>query len=133
FFITVFIKRSLNIASPLIPVHLLREPHIAVCFIFGFVSGVCITTSHTLISLYIQGALRQSIQAAGGVIMASAIGWAIGSFACSYLLRKLDLRTVCLVAISALTSGFSLIAFGGPKNNLSYFVFCNFILGFGLG
>lgn len=132
-FAAAFIKRSLNIASPLIPVQLLREPHIAVCIIFGIVSGVCITTSHTLISLYIQGALRQSIQAAGGVIMASAIGWAVGSFACSYLLRKIDLRTVCLVAILALTSGFSLIAFGGPQNNLRYFVVCNFILGFGLG
>jgi MFS family permease len=131
--LALFIKRSLRVPSPLIPIRLVFEPHIAVCILFGVVSGLCITTAHSLISLYIQGALRLSMQAAGGAIMATSIGWAIGSFTCSHLLKRLDLRLVFLVATCALVLGFSLLGFGPPKQALAFFVMCNSILGFGLG
>lgn len=128
-----FVKRSLTSLSPVIPFHLLRDPQIACCVIFGIISGICITTSYTLISLYIQGALRLSIASAGSVIMACSIGWAAGSFFCSYLLRLFNLRSCFLLSSCVLATGFSLLAMGEEKNTLAYFVICNSILGFGLG
>jgi MFS family permease len=132
-FILIFIKRSLSITSPLIPLKLLKTAVIGACIAFGVISGACLTMSNTLISLYIQGALRQTMTSAGYVVTATSIGWTAGSFFCGFLLHRLGLRTVCLIAICVLTTGFVLLNRSPTTDPLSYFIVSNFIVGFGLG
>lgn len=128
-----FVKRCLTITSPLIPLKVLKTPLIATCIAFGIISGGCLTISNTLISLYIQGALRESLQSAGFVITATSLGWTAGSFFCGFLLHRIGLRAVALVAIFVMITGFGLLARANPSNTLYYLIFANAVLGFGLG
>ncbi|MDB6080935.1 MAG: drug resistance transporter, drug:H+ antiporter-2 family protein [Chlamydiia bacterium] len=131
--LALFVKRSLRIASPLIPFHLLKTPLIATCIAFGIISGACLTISNTLISLYIQGALRESLAKAGYVISATSIGWAIGSFFCGLLLHRIGLRAICFIATGTLITGFSLLSRATTSDTISYLIVSNAVLGFGLG
>lgn len=128
-----FIKRAFTIESPLIPLKLLKNKVIFACIAFGVISGACLTLSNTLISLYIQGALRQTMTSAGFVVTATSIGWTTGSFFCGFLLHRIGLRSVCLTAICMLALGFILLNQANISLPLAYFIASNFVVGFGLG
>lgn len=119
--------------SPLIPISLLKNPVIASCIIFGVISGASLTTAGSLISLYIQGALRESIRSAGFVIASMSVGWTIGSFFCGILLHKLLLRMVTAISLVALMIGFILLGFSDRAVSIYYFIGATFTVGFGMG
>ncbi len=128
-----FVRRSFQVSSPLIPFRLLSVPGVALCIAFGFITGICLTTSATLVSLYIQGAMRLSVRIAGFVVTASSIGWVIGAFLCSYSIARIGWQWVACVAIGAVILGFSLFAFASIHNTLLYFIVACSIIGLGLG
>jgi MFS family permease len=129
----LFVHHCLTTPSPFIHLELLKNRTIAVCIFFGVLSGACLTISSTLISLYIQGALRQSLQMAGFVIAAESIGWAIGSFFCGLLLHKLSIRTLGIISLCMLMLGFFLLSFATLSYPMAYFLISNGIVGFGIG
>lgn len=128
-----FIQRSLQSQSPLVPFKLLQDKEIAICIFFGMVSGACLVSSSSLVSLYIQGALRKSLQEAGFVITATSIGWTCGSFFAGFLLRYASLALLASISLAALTSALFMLSQATLSAPLTYFLIANLILGFGLG
>lgn len=128
-----FCMYSWSAHSPLIPISLLKNPVIASCIIFGVISGACLTTAGSLISLYIQGALRESIRSAGFVIASMSIGWTVGSFFCGILLHKLLLRMVTAISLAALMTGFIFLGLSDKAVSIYYFIGATFTVGFGMG
>jgi len=131
--IALFIRRCLKSSSPLVPFRLLREKEIAICILFGMISGACLVSSSSLVSLYIQGALRKPLQEAGFVITATSIGWTAGSFFAGFLLRHTSLGNLAAISLTALTGALFMLSRAGLTDPLTYFLIANLILGFGLG
>ncbi len=128
-----FSKHAWENESAFIPLRLLKNKGVLACILLGLLSGGCLTTASTLMSFYLQGAVRETITHTGFVIAALSIGWTIGSFFCSALLHKLGLRNVSVIAIVLLTIGFLFYAAANPACSLGYFLLSSSIFGCGMG
>jgi len=129
----LFIFRSLKSESPIIPLRLLKNKMIAICIFLGLISGACLTCASTLISMYLQGAVRQSLQHTGFVIAAMSVGWTAGSFGCGFLLRTNSIGRVSFLALMILLLGFCLYCGSSVDYSLTYFLFSSVVVGFGMG
>lgn len=128
-----FVIDALKSETPLIPLRLLKHRGIFICIVLAFISGACVTWATTLLSLYLQGAMRASLQNTGFVIAAMSIGWAIGSFACGLLVKVWSVGRVCVVAMLLLSLGFCLLAGSTVQFGLTFFLVTSVLVGIGLG
>jgi len=132
-FTTLFLVRSFFIPAPLVPLKLLASPVIGVCVLFGLFTGVCMTTTGSMVSLYIQGALRESLTTTGFVITAMSVAWAAGSILCGLLIGRVGLKWVMVIGILLLLGGFSKLAFLPSHDSMMAFVAAVACVGMGLG
>jgi MFS family permease len=128
-----FVNQTRRATSPLIPFHLLKKHVVAACIVLGIISGACLTILYTLISLYIQGALRESIQTAGFMITAISIGWSVGAFGCSFLLNRIGIQKITLTTMLVLITGFALLSKATLADPRYYFILTTFVIGMGIG
>ena len=129
----LFLVRSFRISAPLVPLKLLASPIIGVCVLFGLFTGVCMTATGSMVSLYIQGALRESLTTTGFVITAMSMAWAMGSILCGLLIGRVGLKWVMVIGTLFLLGGFSKLAFFSSHDSMIAFVGAVACVGMGLG
>jgi MFS family permease len=128
-----FLVHAFLVRAPLIPFKLLGTSSIGICVLFGFFSGICITTASSMISLYTQGVLRESLRTTGYVITIMSLAWAAGSITCGLLINSLGLRKVIAVGMVLLLVGFSKLAFFSTHDSIYSFLIAISAIGVGLG
>ena len=129
----LFVLRSFSIPSPLLPLGLLRYPLIVVCMYFAMLTGFCLTCANSLVALYIQGSMRESLAFTGLAVAALSFGWAAGSYACGFLYSEWGIRKVSFFAVSFLIVGFIFLGIAIPSVSIIYFLVVNFVIGAGMG
>ncbi len=78
--IALFIVREFQTREPLLPLHLWRNPLIAYGNLAGLVSGAAMMGIIAFLPAYMQGAMGESVLAAGYALMALSGGWPAGGF-----------------------------------------------------
>jgi MFS family permease len=123
-------KRS---AEPIFPGALWRNRVIALGNLGGFTNGALIMAVGGYLPTYVQGAMGGSVLAAGLVLGASSISWALASFAAGRLMVRTSYRLVAVIGGSSLVAGSLLLATLEPGRGLAWAATGSFVIGIGMG
>ena len=120
-------------AEPIFPATLWRDRVIALGNLGGFTTGALIMAVSGYLPTYVQGAMGGSVLAAGLVMGASSISWALASFAAGRLMVRTSYRLVAVIGGLALVVGSLLLILLDPGRSLAWAAFGSFVIGIGMG
>ena len=120
-------------AEPLFPASLWRNRVIALGNLGGFTTGALIMAVSGYLPTYVQGAMGGSVLAAGLVLGASSISWALASFAAGRLMVRTSYRLVAVIGGLSLVTGSLLLATLDPGRGFSWAATGSFVIGIGMG
>jgi len=120
-------------AEPLFPASLWRNRVMALGNLGGFTTGALIMAVSGYLPTYVQGAMGGSVLAAGLVLGASSISWALASFAAGRLMVRTSYRLVAVIGGLSLVTGSLLLATLDPGRGFSWAATGSFVIGIGMG
>jgi EmrB/QacA subfamily drug resistance transporter len=120
-------------AEPIFPATLWRNRVIALGNLGGFTGGALIMAVSGYLPTYVQGAMGGSILAAGLVLGASSISWALASFAAGRLMVRTSYRLVAVIGGASLVAGSLMLATLEPESALVWAAAGSFVIGIGMG
>jgi MFS family permease len=120
-------------AEPIFPATLWRNRVIALGNLGGFTNGAIIMAVSGYLPTYVQGAMGGSVLAAGLVMGASSISWALASFAAGRLMVRTSYRLVAVIGGLSLVAGSLLLAALEPGRGLVWAATGSFVIGIGMG
>ena len=120
-------------AEPIFPATLLRDRVIALGNLGGFTTGALIMAVSGYLPTYVQGAMGGSVLAAGLVMGASSISWALASFAAGRLMVRTSYRLVAVIGGLALVAGSLSLILLDPGRALAWAATGSFVIGIGMG
>lgn len=132
-FFVAFIVSQLRAHHPLIPLRLSTQYVIATVTLLGGIAGVCLVTTETLLSFYIQGVRGASVTTAGTMVMMLGAGWWLGSFLSGFAMNHYGARSAAVVGIGCFVIGYFLMSFVGSQQSLVYMGALVAVIGLGLG
>ena len=120
-------------AEPIFPATLWRDRVIALGNLGGFTTGALIMAVSGYLPTYVQGAMGGSVLAAGLVMGASSISWALASFAAGRLMVRTSYRLVAVIGGLALVAGSLSLILLDPGRALAWAATGSFVIGIGMG
>ena len=120
-------------AEPIFPATLWRDRVIALGNLGGFTNGALIMAVSGYLPTYVQGAMGGSVLAAGLVMGASSISWALASFAAGRLMVRTSYRLVAVIGGLALVAGSLSLILLDPGRALAWAATGSFVIGIGMG
>ena len=120
-------------AEPIFPATLWRNRVIALGNLAGFTNGALIMAVSGYLPTYVQGAMGGSVLAAGLVMGASSISWALASFAAGRLMVRTSYRLVAVIGGLALVAGSLSLILLDPGRALAWAATGSFVIGIGMG
>jgi EmrB/QacA subfamily drug resistance transporter len=123
-------KRS---SEPIFPGALWRSRVIALGNLGGFTTGALMMAVGGYLPTYVQGAMGGSVLAAGLVLGASSISWALASFAAGRLMVRTSYRLAAIIGGLSLVAGSLLLAVLEPGSGLAWAATGSFVIGIGMG
>ena len=120
-------------AEPLFPASLWRNRVMALGNLGGFTTGALIMAVSGYLPTYVQGAMGGSVLAAGLVLGASSISWALASFAAGRLMVRTSYRLVAVIGGLSLVTGSLLLATLDPGRGFSWAATGSSVIGIGMG
>ena len=108
----VFIRRSLRIEAPIIPLPLLRTRAFATMNFISFMYGGCVLGFGALVPLYAEERYHFASIQAGTLLTARGVGALCLAATSTYLLRRTGYRLPMVVGFSLAACGMLLLGFG---------------------
>ncbi len=119
--------------DPIIPFQLFRNRTVAVSVGAGFLAGIAMFGAISFIPLFAQGALGMTATKAGSLLTPLMLSWVMMSIIGGRLLLKVSYRTITLIGLVVMTTGFVMLAMFG-RQTPQYFLYIDLVLiGSGLG
>ena len=120
-------------AEPIFRASIWRNRVIALGNLGGFTTGALIMAVSGYLPTYVQGAMGGSVLAAGLVMGASSISWALASFAAGRLMVRTSYRLVAVIGGLALVAGSLSLILLDPGRALAWAATGSFVIGIGMG
>ncbi|TAK22824.1 MAG: MFS transporter [Chloroflexota bacterium] len=122
-----------RVASPIVPLSLLRVPVIGIGYLASVLLGIVQFGVSSFVPLYVQGAMGGTVISVGAVVTPMAIGWPIGSLVAGKLIVKRGYRPILLAGMSSIVVGTLALLLLTPNRPLAYVFVTVGIIGLGMG
>ena len=124
-----------NAADPVLPLDLLRSPHIAAAIAVSFLIGVLLFGIDTYIPLFVQGVKGGSATIAGRTITPLFLSWSISVFLAARVVVRFGFRRTAVAGSLLITAGVVGLAFGTafPAWSNVLFLVGMLVIGLGMG
>lgn len=117
----------------LIPVTFLKEKQFAIPALLTVCASIALYASVTLLPLYLNGIQHMNAIESGLIVMASALGWVIGSAICGNLINKTSFRMTAILGGIMLVTGSSILGFFYNDSGNLIFAMAQILIGLGIG
>ena len=121
------------IAEPMLPLELWRYPIIVAGGLGSCAAGAVMMGVAAYLPTYVQGAMGRSAGAAGLVLGAMSVSWALGSIASGRVMLRTSYRTTALIGGAALLAGCALLLALTPSRGPAWAATGAFVIGIGMG
>lgn len=132
--IIVYVLRVVN--SPrrdVLPRAFVQKSIMFFAAVLSMIAAIALYASVTLLPLYQHAAGQGTSIVYGTVVLASAMGWVVGSAISGSKLNAVGFRKVATVGAILLCLGTALLAFLPPLSNMYMFVLAQSLIGLGIG
>lgn len=121
------------IAEPMLPLELWRAPVIVAGSLGSCAAGAVMMGVAAYLPTYVQGAMGRSPDAAGLVLGAMSVSWALGSIASGRVMLRTSYRGTALIGGAALVIGVLLLLGLTPERGPTWATAGSLVIGIGMG
>jgi MFS family permease len=134
-FLALFVRCERRAADPVLPIDLLRTPHIAAAIGVSGLIGALLFGIDTYIPLFVQGVTGGSARVAGRMITPLFLAWSVSVAVAAKVLTRLGFRRTALVGSVLVASGMLAMTIGTafPASSGPLFVAGMLVMGLGFG
>ncbi|AXI03797.1 MFS transporter [Aquirhabdus parva] len=122
-----------NQSRSLVPVAFLRERRFVIPALLTALASIALYATVTLLPLYLSGSKHLSAIEGGFLVMASALGWVVGSAVCGGLISKTNFRITAIIGAVLLVIGVGVLHLLDSTASNAYFAFAQVCIGLGIG
>jgi EmrB/QacA subfamily drug resistance transporter len=127
------VYRERHAEAPMSPIHLWRNPVIALDNNGNFAMGIVMVSVTAFLPLYVQGVMGRSATATGAVLGTMSISWAISSTIAGRIMVHTGYRATAMIGGVALAAGSILLVALTPARGLSWVGAGAMLVGIGMG
>ncbi len=122
-------------AEPIMPLHIYREPIVAVALVVSFLLGVSMFAGSVFMPLYFQGALGESATRSGSFLTPMMLGTVVGATLVGQLMSRTGgrYRLLGMASIATMAAGLYLMSRVGMDTPMGLAVGAMVLMGFGMG
>lgn len=95
-FLFVFVRIQIRTAEPMVPLHLLKNPHLLTANLASLMLGMILIGLTAYLPLWVQGVLGLAAIFSGLTLIPMSLGWPIAAFMSSRLLKQFGAKPVCI-------------------------------------
>ncbi|MCM3003010.1 MDR family MFS transporter [Priestia koreensis] len=130
----VFIVVENKVKSPVLPLHLFRNPIFSLSNIIGFILGAGMFGAAMYIPFFIQGVIGRSATASGFIMMPMTFGMVIASTLGGQFISKTGkYKILALAGLLVMSAGMFSLAFMDLNTTITHVIVSNIFIGVGLG
>ena len=131
--IAAFVQVERRSANPTVPLGLLRQRVIGPAVLIASLAGTLMFGVTAYVPLWVQSVQGASAYAAGIVLGAMSIGWAIMSTTAGFLMTRVGYERLVVGGSLALLAGSLMLAAGPPSLGVMWTGAATFVIGIGMG
>jgi EmrB/QacA subfamily drug resistance transporter len=129
--IVLFVLVEARVASPTVPLDLLRHPVVGPAMVATILAGTVMFGLSAYVPLFVQDGLGRTAYLAGAALAPMSVGWPVGSIVAGRLLIRIGHRPLLVAGATAAAAG-SLLLAAGPSTVATVASACA-VVGLGLG
>lgn len=129
--IVFFVLVETRVASPTVPLDLLRHPVVGPAMLATILAGTVMFGLSSYVPLFVQDGLGRTAYLAGAALAPMSLGWPVGSVVSGRLLMRIGHRPLLVAGAVAAGAGTLLLA-AGPSTVVTVAAACA-VVGLGLG